>query len=101
MRLRRAATASLAGLLATLPRPASPGAQAPEAQKPELVLPTSVEVVRLEVVVTEKRHAKAGLRREDFIVLEDGKRQPIVQFQAFTRPQPAPPAPPAPPAATQ
>ena len=102
MGLRRAATASLAGLLAALSGPASPGAQAPEAQKPELILPTSVEVVRLEVVVTEKRgHARAGLTREDFAVLEDGKPQPIVQFQAFARPQPAPPARPAPPAATE
>jgi hypothetical protein len=77
-------------------------AQAPEAQKPELVLPTGVEVARLDVVVTEKRgHARAGLTREDFAVLEDGKPQPIVQFQAFARPQPAPPAGPAPPAATE
>ena len=98
MRLWRAAYPFLLLLLAGAP---SPGAQAPEAQKPEIILPTSVEVVRLEVVVTEKRHARAGLTREDFTVLEDGKPQPIVQFQAFTRPQPVPSAAPAPPAATQ
>jgi VWFA-related protein len=101
MGFRRAATASLAGLLAALSGPTSAGAQAPEAPKPELVLPTSVEVVRLEVVVTEKRHARADLTREDFAVLEDGKPQPIVQFQAFARPQPAPPGRPSPPAATE
>ncbi len=101
MGFRGAATASFAGLLAALSGSTSAGAQAPEALKPELVLPTSVEVVRLEVVVTEKRHARAGLTREDFVVLEDGRPQPIVQFQAFARPQPAPPARPSPPAATE
>ncbi|HYN05434.1 MAG TPA: hypothetical protein VE359_23505, partial [Vicinamibacteria bacterium] len=103
MGLRRTATASLAGLLATLSGPASPGAQAPEAQKPELILPTSVEVVRIEVVVSAKRgRPKAGLVLEDFVVLEDGKPQPIVQFHAFARPAPgagpSAPAQPPPPA---
>jgi len=53
------------------------------------------------VVVSEKRgRPRAGLRKEDFVVLEDGKPQDIVQFQAFTRPAPAAatPARPAPPA---
>jgi VWFA-related protein len=59
---------------------------APEQQEVETFAPTSVEVVRIEVVVTEKRRAKAGLRREEFEVREDGKPQPIVQFQAFSRP---------------
>jgi VWFA-related protein len=59
---------------------------APAQQEVETFAPTSVEVVRIEVVVTEKRRAKAGLLREDFAVLEDGKPQPIVQFQAFSRP---------------
>jgi VWFA-related protein len=93
----RGATTSLVLLLAGLAGAGPSPAQAPEARKPELVVPTAVEVVRLEVVVTEKRgHPRAGLRREDFVVLEDGKPQPIVQFQAFARPQPAPPALPSP-----
>jgi VWFA-related protein len=90
MELPHAATASLVCLLAGLAGSASPGAQAPAAQEPELILPTSVEVVRLDVVVTDKRgRARAGLTREDFAVFEDGKPQPIVQFQAFARPQPS------------
>ena len=89
MGLRRGTRRSLACLIASLTGIPSLRAQAPEAQKPDLVLPTSVEVVRLEVVVTEKRgRSRAGLTREDFAVLEDGKPQPIVQFQAFARPQP-------------
>ena len=65
----------------------SAGAQEPAAPQPQLVAPMSVEVVRLEVVVTEKRRKpNAGLTREDFVILEEGKPQPIVQFQAFRRP---------------
>ena len=50
-------------------------------------------VVRIDVTATEKRRARGGLTREDFVVLEDGKPQPIVQFQAFSRPVPSAPAP--------
>ena len=90
MRLLRAVFLPLVWSLAGAP---ALRAQAPEARKPELVLPASVEVVRLEVVVTDKRgHASAGLKREDFAVLEDGKPQPIVQFQAFARPAPVTPS---------
>jgi VWFA-related protein len=80
--------------LAAQVKPAQPPAQSADKPAPEpepqveTFAPTSVEVVRIEVVVTEKRRAKAGLRREDFEVLEDGKPQPIVQFQAFSRPAP-------------
>jgi hypothetical protein len=58
------------------------------------VLPaTGVEVVRLEVAVSEKgTRPRTGLRREDFVVLEDGRPQPIVQFQAFARSEAAVPA---------
>jgi VWFA-related protein len=84
----------LAGTLAGFSGNTPLRAQAPAEQKPpELVLPTSVEVVRLDVVVTEKRgRPTAGLRREDFAVFEDGQPQPIVQFQAFARPAAAAPA---------
>ena len=77
-------------------------AQEPAQPKVETLPPASVDVVRIEVVATEKRRAKPGLRREDFEVLEDGKPQPIVQFQAFSRPVPATAtATPAPPVAAE
>jgi len=89
----RGSPASLACLLAVLAGAGPAQAQAPDAAQPELIVPASVEVVRLEVVVSEKRgRPRAGLRREDFALLEDGKPQPIVQFHAFTRPAPGPPA---------
>jgi VWFA-related protein len=93
----RDATTSLACLLVGLAGAGASHAQAPEAPKPELVVPAAVDVVRLDVVVTEKRgRPRVGLRREDFVVREDGKPQAIVQFQAFAHPQPAPLAPPSP-----
>ena len=74
-------------LLATLASGPFVSAQAPEPQAP-LLPPVSAEVVRIEVVVTDKRgRPKAGLGRGDFVILEDGKPQAIVQFQSFTRPQ--------------
>ena len=65
----------------------------PAAEPIQTLPPASVEVVRIDVTATEKRRARAGLKRDDFVVLEDGKPQPIVQFQAFTRPLPGTPAP--------
>ena len=59
-------------------------AQAPNAPAITVLPATGVELVRIEVVVTEKRRRpRTGLRREDFAVLEDGKPQEIVQFEAF------------------
>jgi VWFA-related protein len=73
-------------LLASLAGAPRLHAQAMATQEPELILPTRVDVVRVDVVVSEKRgRPMAGLRREDFVVLEDGKPQPIVQFHAFER----------------
>jgi VWFA-related protein len=91
----RLAPAALAGALAALAVAATPRAQEaalpdPLAQQPELLLPSGVELVRLEVVVTEKRRPRVGLRREDFVVLEDGKPQEIVQFQSFVGPSALP-----------
>jgi VWFA-related protein len=74
---------------AAQPAQTTPAGQASaEAAEPAQVLPpVSVEVVRVEVVVTEKRgQPHTGLTRDDFVVLEDGKPQPIVQFQGFARP---------------
>jgi VWFA-related protein len=89
MGLRRATLPPIACLLAFFAGAPSLRAQAPKPGNVDVLAPLSVEVVRIEVVVTEKRgRARAGLTREDFGVLEDGKPQPIVQFQAFARPQP-------------
>jgi VWFA-related protein len=95
---RRVTSSLLAGLLAALAQaPAAVRAQAPEPPRRELLPVQQVEVVRVEVVVTEKRgRPRTGLARGDFQVLEDGKPQEIVQFLAFARPQPAAPAPTAP-----
>ena len=72
-------------------------AQEPEPAKAQMLPPISVEVVRLEVVVSDKRgRPRAGLGPQDFTVFEDGKPQPIVQFQAFTRPARGAPTPPTP-----
>ena len=76
----------------------------PGAQPIQMLPSTGVEVVRIDVMATEKRRARAGLTRDDFVVLEDGKPQTIVQFEAFTRPIPgasAPAAPAAEPAAEE
>ncbi|HSD67890.1 MAG TPA: VWA domain-containing protein, partial [Vicinamibacteria bacterium] len=87
----------LACLLAGLALVPALHAQAPGPRAVEVLPSQQVEVVRIEVVVSEKRgRARAGLRREDFVVLEDGKPQPVVQFHAFARPQPSAPAAPPP-----
>jgi VWFA-related protein len=100
-RARAACWSSGAWLLAGLALVSSLRAQAPPPTGPDLLPAQQVEVVRVEVVVTEKRgRPMAGLRREDFSVFEDGKPQEVVQFLAFARPQPATPSTPAPPAAS-
>jgi VWFA-related protein len=89
----------LAGLLTGWAGGSLARAQPPES--PAVVLPQQqVEVVRIEVVVAEKHgQPRMDLTRDDFVVLEDGKPQPIVQFHSFARtPTPAPPAPAAAPA---
>ena len=72
-------------------RPAS--AQAPPPKAPQLVLPVATEVVRIDVVVTDKGgRPRAGLTGADFAVLEDGQPQSITQFEAFAAAATAPPA---------
>ena len=57
--------------------------------------PVSVELVRIDVVVTDKGgHPRPGLAREDFAVFEDGQLQTLAQFEAYSRRLPGtPPAP--------
>ena len=58
--------------------------QAPEQAKPELVIPVGTEVVRVDVIVTDKGgKARPSLRREDFQIVENGQPQTITQFEAF------------------
>jgi VWFA-related protein len=88
-RSTRVAWACAVGLLAGAPCAPRLGAQAPQGARPDLLPAQRVEVVRVEVVVTEKRgRPRTGLGREDFAIFEDGKPQQIVQFLAFARPQP-------------
>ena len=86
--MQKKRTRPLAFVLAGLA--CAPGAAAqdppPDQPRPQLIAPVSVEVVRIEVVVTDKRRKPiADLTRDDFVILEEGKPQPIVQFQAFVR----------------
>jgi VWFA-related protein len=88
-RARRVAWPCTLGLVAGLASMPGTRAQAPQRTGPDLLPAQQVEVVRVEVVVTEKHgRPKTDLKREDFAVFEDGKPQKIVQFLAFARPQP-------------
>src|SRR5262245_12982767 len=71
-----------------------PWAAQEQPRRPELQIPVTTEVVRIDVIVTDKGgRAKPGLSRTDFVVLEDGQPQPITQFQAFGMAPAAPSAP--------
>ena len=86
--LRPAAAALAVAFVAVRPG----GAQAPARQTPDLLVPVSTEVVRIDVVVTDKGgRPKQGLTQEDFVVLEDGRPQQIAQFDAFVSAPPGPP----------
>jgi hypothetical protein len=62
---------------------AAQGAQAPP------VFTSGIETVRVDVVVTDARSRPVtGLRREDFVVREDGVPQAIVDFDAVHDPRP-------------
>ena len=87
MRGRRVSLPCVACFVAGLATGPSVRAQAPpEPAKADVLPPVSVEVVRIDVVVTDKGgHPKADLARENFAVFEDGAPQTLVQFEAFTR----------------
>jgi VWFA-related protein len=91
----RSGTVPLVYLLGILAGAAPLRAQAPQAPATTVLPATDVELVRIEVVVKERGRPRIGLRREDFAVLEDGRLQAIVEFQAFARPgEAAAPSPP-------
>jgi VWFA-related protein len=54
-------------------------------QMPDLVLRTTTRLVQVNVIVTKKGAAVPGLKKEDFQVFDNGKRQEIRQFSEETR----------------
>jgi VWFA-related protein len=74
MRLRILAAVLAAGTL---------GAQ--NAQMPDLVIRTTTRLVQVNVIVTKKGAPVPGLKKEDFQVFDNGKRQEIRQFSEETR----------------
>lgn len=59
---------------------------APSAPAQQTVTPARTEVVQLDAVVTDaKGNLVRNLTREDFEILEDGKKQPVTHFVAAIR----------------
>jgi VWFA-related protein len=55
------------------------------AQMPDLVIRTTTRLVQVNVIVTKKGAPVPGLKKEDFQVFDNGKRQEIRQFSEDTR----------------
>jgi VWFA-related protein len=55
------------------------------AQMPDVVLRTTTRLVQVNVIVTKHGTAVPGLKKEDFQVFDNGKRQEIRQFSEETR----------------
>jgi len=69
------------------PPEAPPPASGQAAEEPPLTFPAQIEQVTVDVVVTDKKgNPIAGLTREGLQVLEDGKLQSIVSFEAIEVP---------------
>src|SRR5262245_56213297 len=84
MRILPAVAASAIVLAGIAPSPVVVAQQTPPPQVPELLAPVSTELVRVDVVVTQKSGGpKVGLSQDDFVILEDGQPQKITQFEAF------------------
>jgi VWFA-related protein len=91
--------ALLAGSLAAQQPSPSPGAPAPSpspsTETSDLQFPTGVEQVNVDVVVTDKKGVPiTDLKSSDFVVLEDGKPQQVVTFDAISVPAQASASPP-------
>lgn len=66
------------GLAAALGAPCGAQAQAPPS------FPSEVELITVDAVVLDAAgHPVPGLTRDDFVISEDGRPQPIVSFEAF------------------
>jgi VWFA-related protein len=83
MRRRWSGLTWLVCLLAGLAAEPALRAQTREPPRVPVLPPVTTEVVRLDVVVSQRGQARGGLTREDFTVLEDGQPQTIVQFEAY------------------
>jgi len=71
------------------------GAAAAAPAQPPPTFPTKVELVTVDVVVVDDKDVPVpGLTRDDFVIEEDGRPQPIVSFEAVVAEAPteAPPA---------
>jgi len=55
------------------------------AQMPDMVIRTTTRLVQVNVIVTQHGTAVPGLKKEDFEVFDNGKRQEIRQFSEDTR----------------
>jgi VWFA-related protein len=69
---------------------ASAPAQSPPAPSPPATFPSKVELITVDAVVLDAQgHPVPGLKREDFILEEDGRPQEISSFEAFVAAAPA------------
>ncbi|MFZ0480644.1 MAG: VWA domain-containing protein [Terriglobales bacterium] len=79
LQLRIGVAASLAVMLAASPILLS--AQAPSSEVPPITIRTSTRLVVLDVVVTDKKgQPVTGLKADDFVVEESGKKQRVATF---------------------
>jgi hypothetical protein len=68
----------------TRARAQQPAAQRADPQQPPVVIPIGTEVVRVDVIVTDKAgKAVRDLKAQDFQLFEDGQPQPITSFAAY------------------
>src|SRR5688572_25781939 len=66
------------------PAPAQ-GNQAPVPQTPDTTFSVDVSAMTISVTVADKQGKSInGLTKDDFVLLEDGKQQPITGFRAVT-----------------
>ena len=78
----------LAAASAAAQQPAPSPAPSPSASPgADLTFPAQIEQVNVDVVVTDKKGVPlTDLRREEFVVLEDGRPQQVVTFDAVAVP---------------
>jgi len=89
MRRRRARAAAGLALAALVSAPPPPGRAGQAAQQPPSFA-REVELVRVDVVVTDKSGKPVtGLTRDDFVLLDEGTPQSIESFEAVHQPVPA------------
>ena len=81
MRILPAVAASVVVFGGLVPRPVVVAQQAPPPQVPELLAPVSTELVRVDVVVTQKSgQPRVGLSQDDFVNWQTGFHTPMQQI---------------------